>query len=117
MHIRPSLNENENKSDVHSDDTENGEEFKIINEKYNGTNQDEINTLIKTEFDILINQLSQLNDLHSICIDLINFPMECYNFYKYFNQPNSFISLENIVIFICKEMYLNNNTGLKSNTQ
>eukprot|EP01084_Bolivina_argentea_P269875 458779_1 len=60
-------------------------------------------------FDRIMNMCSSvLLKLENIGIDLVNFPMECYEYFNYFDPFSTFKSLNNLQIFICKENCINN---------
>ena len=63
-----------------------------------------------------MNKCSNLPNLEGIGIDLVNFPMECYNYFNYFRADpdhahnDTFKSIKNLRIFICKESCNHNDT-------
>eukprot|EP01083_Nonionella_stella_P168533 569278_1 len=64
-------------------------------------NHDEL--IVTGLFHQIMRQCSLLPALEAIGIDLINFPLECYKYFDYFDVLHHFASLKTLRVFICKE--------------
>ena len=52
----------------------------------------------------LLSQCGALPKLKGIGIDLINFPLDCYDYFRYFQPLHTFTALRSLRIFIVKEL-------------
>ena len=54
-------------------------------------------------FQKIMSRCATLPKLESFGVDLINFPLECYKYFDYFRVTDTFLSLQTLNVYICKE--------------